>query len=82
MPVEILKIQIMKTTGIVLAIIGLLMIIFTGFNFKTKEKIIDAGPIEINKENSHHIDWPPILGAALLIGGVAIIATNRKKFSS
>jgi len=69
----------MKTTGIVLAIIGLLMIIFTGFNFKTKEKIIDAGPIEINKENTHHVNWPPILGAVLLVGGVVIIAMDRKK---
>lgn len=69
----------MKTTGIVLAVIGLLMIIFTGFNFKTKEKVIDAGPIEINKEKTHQVNWPPVLGGALLIGGIVIIAMNRKK---
>ena len=69
----------MKTTGIVLAIIGLLMIIFTSFNFKTKEKVIDAGPIEINKEKTHHVNWPPILGAALLVGGVVIMVMDRKK---
>ncbi|MEO5569634.1 MAG: hypothetical protein ABIT08_16190 [Bacteroidia bacterium] len=69
----------MKTIGIILAIIGLLMIIFTSFNFKTKEKIIDAGPIEINKEKSHEINWPPILGGILLAGGVVIIAMDKKK---
>ena len=69
----------MKTTGIVLAIIGLLMIIFTGLNFKTKEKVIDAGPIEINKEKTHHVNWPPIFGAALFAGGMVMIAMDRKK---
>lgn len=69
----------MKTTGIVLIILGVLMLIFTGFNFKTKEKVIDAGPIEINKENNHSVNWPPILGGVLLVGGVVVMVMGKKK---
>lgn len=69
----------MKTTGGVLAIIGLLMIVFTSINFKTKEKVVDLGPLEVNKEKNHTVNWPPVLGAVLLVSGIVILVTNKKK---
>jgi hypothetical protein len=69
----------MKTTGIIIAAIGLIMIIYTGFNYITKEKVVDLGPIEINKEVSHPVQWSPILGAVLLVGGIVIVLTDKKK---
>ncbi|HKR05568.1 MAG TPA: hypothetical protein VJY62_13115 [Bacteroidia bacterium] len=69
----------MKTTGGILVIIGLLMIVFTSINFKTKEKVVDLGPIEVNKEKDHKVNWPPVLGAVLLVGGVVIMVMNKKK---
>jgi len=68
----------MKTTGIIIAVIGLIMIIYTGFNYITKEKVVDLGPIEINKEVNHPVQWSPIIGAVLLIGGVVIVLTDKK----
>lgn len=54
------------------------MIIYTGFNFITKEKVVDAGPIEINKEKNHPVQWSPIVGVVLVVGGIALIALNKK----
>jgi len=67
-----------KTAGIVLTIIGLLMIIYTGFNYVTTEKVVDIGPVKINREKNHFVQWPPIVGAVLLVGGVAIIVFAKK----
>lgn len=69
----------MKTTGIIIAVVGLIMIIYTGFNYVTKEKVVDLGPIEINKEVNHPVQWSPIIGAVLLIGGIVIVLTDKKK---
>ncbi len=69
----------MKTTGIIIAVVGLIMIIYTGFNYITKEKVVDLGPIEINKEVNHPVQWSPIVGAVLLIGGIVIVLTDKKK---
>lgn len=68
-----------SSAGIILIVVGLLMILFTGINFKTKEKVIDAGPIEINKEKSHRVNWPPVAGTVLVVGGILVLLTNRKK---
>jgi uncharacterized membrane protein YdcZ (DUF606 family) len=67
-----------RNIGIVLVVIGIIMMIYTGFSFVTKEKVVDIGPVEINKEEKHPVKWSPIIGAVLLIGGIALIATGKK----
>lgn len=67
-----------KAIGIVLAAIGAIMIIYTGFNYVTKEKVVDLGPIEIKKEINHPVQWSPIVGVVLLVGGVLIVLSDKK----
>jgi len=69
----------MKGLGIVLVIIGIAMMVITGFNYVTKKNVVDIGPIEINKEQNHPVQWSPIIGGVLLIGGIVVLATSRKK---
>jgi uncharacterized membrane protein YidH (DUF202 family) len=66
-----------KTIGIVLLIIGILMMVYTGFNYVTEEKVVDLGKVEINKQETHPVRWSPIVGVVLLIGGIVILATNK-----
>lgn len=68
----------MKNLGIVLIVLGLVMMLVTGFNFVTKKKVVDLGPVEINKEESHPVQWSPIIGGILLVGGIVVIATGKK----
>lgn len=68
----------MKKAGIVLIVIGALMVIFTGFNLITKEKVVDLGPLEINKEEKTPISWSPIIGGVILVAGIAMAASNKR----
>jgi len=68
----------LKPLGIVLSIIGLLMIIYTGFNYVTTEKVVDLGPIKINAEKNHPVQWSPIVGIVLLVGGIVIVLIDKK----
>lgn len=67
-----------KKSGIAMLIIGLIMIVYSGFNFVTTEKVVDIGSIEITKEKNHFVQWPPIVGVVLIIGGVALIVLDKK----
>ena len=62
-----------KTIGIVLIVIGIAMMVYTGFNYVTKEKVVDIGPIQINAEKNHTVQWPPVVGVILIIGGIVVI---------
>ncbi len=68
-----------RTLGIVLVVIGIIMMVYTGFNYVTKEKVVDLGPIEINAEKSHNVQWPPIVGLVLIVGGIIVIVLDKKK---
>ena len=67
-----------KTIGIVLIIIGAVMLIWTGFTYTKKEKVIDAGPIQVSADRQKTVNWPPYLGRILLVGGIVIDATSNK----
>ncbi|HEX8515489.1 MAG TPA: hypothetical protein VF868_04760 [Bacteroidia bacterium] len=69
----------MRALGIILIVVGALMMAITGFNFVTKEKVVDLGPLEVNKEESHPVQWSPIIGGILFIGGIVALAVNKKK---
>ena len=67
-----------RNIGIVLIIIGAIMIIRTGITYTQKEKIVDAGPLQISVDREKTVNWPPYLGGILLVGGIVIIATAKK----
>ena len=66
-----------KYVGIALIILGIVMLLYTGFNFVTKEKIVDLGPVEITKEKNHFVQWPPVIGAILIVGGIVVISRSK-----
>ena len=69
----------MKNFGIALAAIGVVMMLVTGFNYVTKKKVIDVGPIQIDKNVNHPVEWSPIVGGVLLIGGLVLIVSGKNK---
>jgi preprotein translocase subunit SecE len=69
----------MRATGIVLIIVGILMMIFTGINFTTEKKVVDVGPLEINKKENKRIGWPTYVGGTVTVLGVVVLVAGRKK---
>lgn len=67
-----------RTIGIVVLVIGVAMLIWSGFTYTKKEKIIDAGPIQISADRQKTVSWPPYAGALLVVGGIILIATAKK----
>ncbi len=67
-----------RVVGIVLIVIGAAMLIWTGFSYTKKEKVIDAGPIQVSADKQETVNWPPYLGGVLLVGGIVIVATAKK----
>lgn len=69
----------MKNIGIALIVIGVLMMAFTGFNYVTRENVVDLGAVQINANESHPVRWSPIVGGILLVAGALVLVANNKK---
>ena len=68
-----------KTIGMILIALGLVGLIWGGFAYTTREKVIDIGPIHATREKTHDVPLPPIAGALALIGGVVLLVTGKKE---
>lgn len=68
----------MKTLGIVVLALGIIMTIFTGFNIITKEKVVDIGPLEVNKEEKTPVYWSPVTGGVLIVAGAIILVAAKR----
>ena len=69
----------MKTAGWLLLVIGIAMIIIKGFSVPVKEKVIDVGPIEVNKTENKWVGWPTYAGGILAVLGVVLVVAGKKK---
>ena len=67
-----------RTIGIVLLIAGIAMLIWGGFTYTKKEKVVDAGPIQISADRQHTVNWPPYAGGILVLGGIILLVTSKK----
>ncbi len=70
----------MRVGGIILIVVGVLMLIFQGFSYTQEKKVVDIGPIEVNKKEKKTIGWPIYAGViALVAGGVMVFAGSKEK---
>ena len=69
----------MKTFGIVLIVVGIIMILVKGFNLTTSKKVVDIGPVQVDKQENHWIGWPTYAGAAIAVVGVVLVISDKKK---
>jgi len=68
-----------RTLGIVLIVVGIAMLIWTGFSYTKREKIVDAGPIQISADKEKSVNWPPYAGGIILVAGVIVFVASKNK---
>jgi len=67
----------MKSLAVVLIAVGLGIVIWGGFGFKTRDKVLDVGPIHATKDTEHNVPYGPLAGAVLVVGGVGLLIKGR-----
>ena len=60
-------------------ILGAVMLIWTGFSYTKREKVVDAGPVHISADKEKTVNWPPYAGGILAVVGVVLLITPGKK---
>jgi uncharacterized membrane protein YidH (DUF202 family) len=68
----------MRTLGIVIIVVGILMIVFTSINFQTKKKVLDVGSMQINRKENHRVRWPVYTGVVVCVVGVVVLLIKKK----
>jgi drug/metabolite transporter (DMT)-like permease len=72
----------MKSTtvlGILLAVLGVLALVYQGFSYTRQEKVFDVGPIHATRDDTQRIPLPPIVGGLALLGGAALLVIGARQ---
>jgi uncharacterized membrane protein len=65
--------------GILLIVLGVISLAYQGITYKSREKVIDLGPLKASVEKDKTIPLPPILGGLALAGGVVLLIAGTRK---
>jgi uncharacterized membrane protein len=65
--------------GILLIIIGVIALAYGGFTYTKREKVIDAGPLQVSADKEKTVPLPPILGGLCLVGGIVLVVAGSRR---
>ncbi|MBK7497880.1 MAG: hypothetical protein IPI19_01945 [Ignavibacteriales bacterium] len=67
-----------KSIGLAIVVIGLLMTLYTGFTYVTREKIVDIGNVEITADKDNTASWSPFIGVGIMVLGGVVFFVGKK----
>jgi hypothetical protein len=65
--------------GIVLIVIGVVVLVYQGITYTTREKVLEVGPVEVRKETQKIIPLPPLVGGVALAGGIVLVLVGARR---
>lgn len=71
----------MKGIGIALIVAGILGFVVTGISFTTQEKVVDLGPLEVQREEERNIPISPIASGGAVAIGIGLVVASRRRNS-
>lgn len=69
----------MRMLGIILIVVGIAMLLFRGFSYTQDKKVVDAGPIQIDRKENKTVEWPMYAGVVAVVAGIAVFAMSKKE---
>jgi len=68
-----------RILGIVFVVLGALALGYGGFTYVTRDKVVDAGPVQVTAEKQKTVWIPPVVGGIAVVTGLILIATGGRR---
>jgi len=65
--------------GIILLVLGGVMLTYQGFNYTTKDTVLDLGPLKATSDTTHNVPFSPLLGVIALVGGITLVVAGSRR---
>ena len=69
----------MKSIAIVLILLGIVALAYTGITYTTRDKVIDIGSVQVTNDDHKTNSSIPIAGGLALVGGIVLFKIGRRK---
>jgi hypothetical protein len=68
-----------RLIGILLVVVGVIGLVFTGITFTRSEEVLEVGPLEVTAKEKERIPIPPVVAGIALVGGTVLIMKGRRR---
>lgn len=68
-----------RIVGLVLVVIGIVALVWGGVFWTDRDTVVDAGPLEVQTENTEGFSLPPVLGVVALVGGIILLVVPDRR---
>ncbi len=65
-------------TGVILLVLGVVALVTPALRYTEREEILKIGPIEATAETQKRVPIPPLVGWALVVGGLGLAVAGLK----
>jgi hypothetical protein len=69
----------MKILGFILAVLGILALVYGGISYSRERSVLDVGPFKATATEQKNVPLSPIVGGIALLGGVLLLVVPRKR---
>lgn len=70
----------MKTIGILIVIVGVIALVYGGIDYYNHDDtLLKIGSAEIEASDGRDLPMPAILGAIVLLGGIALVMAGNRR---
>ncbi|TMI88785.1 MAG: DUF3185 domain-containing protein [Bacillati bacterium ANGP1] len=59
--------------GILLIIIGLVVLVYGGVTYTSKQTTMQVGPVEVTAKEKRTLPLPPLAGGVMVAGGIILL---------
>ena len=63
----------MKILGAILIVLGIVALLYGGFSYTKREKVVDVGPLQATVDEKKHVPISPIVGILALGAGLVLV---------
>jgi len=64
---------------VLIVVVGLAALAYQGVTYRSRETVLDIGPIHATAEREKTVPLPPLLGGMAVAGGVALVVAGVRK---
>ena len=69
----------MAMLGIVLLVCGIAALAYQGITYKSRDTVLDIGPLHATAVREHTIPLSPLFGIVAVMGGAALLVAGNRK---
>ena len=74
-----MRMKPLAIVGVLLIVLGVAALVYQRVNYTTQETVIDIGPVHATADRQRTLPLPPLVGIAVVAGGVALLVAGLRK---